>query len=307
MILSNKRGSLLMALTSLSLLCAPCALASSQTGAASIVRSDNGKPVAASHINKAVIESGLVARLEPGSSLQLYDVRVTAKVPSAVMLSASSEFLTVAVLKGTIESGKISADAGQLIVWPMDSKTPQRYSYDIGRLLASSSPAIDESLRADMEPVLKQQQRALYWGKLQPANTNVRAPLSPALETVRRKYVFSPSTVEARRAAVGDQAVASRDVADKFLSALAGRDSETVAELLDPTLFHAKGSSAGWMESRAHFARKLTGSSLPGKLKHYTLEKGEKNSWTVLAGGKTYVLEQAGNGTFPFVKKLEAE
>lgn len=294
------------ALLTATLLCSTAALAAPHAKGVTLLRSDSGKPVAAKNLGRSVLDSGIVARLPEGASLTLFDISLTAREPSAVMLSASSEFLTAAVLTGSIASGSQQANAGQLLTWPMDSKEPQRFSYDLGRLLASSSPAIDAQLRADMEPVLQAQQRAIFWGKLQPAGANVRAPMSPALESLRREYLFTPAAIEARRAGGGDQAAVSREVAEQFVAALARRDSVTVADLLDPSLFQKNGTE-GWMEKRDLFAKNLTSGNLPARLKQSKLEAKGDLQWDVRAGKKTYLLEQSGkSGSFPFVTKLEA-
>lgn len=271
-----------------------------------ITRTDNGKAVAVSALNNAAMTTSLIARLGAGETLKFFDTTIKADAPSAVLLTASSDYLSAAVLKGKVTSDSLTAEAGQLISWPMDVKKPQRFHYDIGRLLASSTPAIDDQLRADMEPALRSQQRAIFWGKLQPAAMNMRAPQSPIVEEIRRGYVQSPAAIEARRATAGDEKLTRKEVANKFVAALVSRDSDTVAELLDPALFKA-GNPESWMQSRLSFARKLTASSLPSKLKGYALKESGSAKWSVVADGKTFVMEQQSLNAFPFIRKFEAQ
>jgi hypothetical protein len=283
-----------------------CAGGHSHAAGSSIVRSDNGAPVAEENISKTIMESGLLARLDAKQSLKLYDTTLTAKTPAIVLLSASAEFLTFAVLQGTVESGGMQAEVGQLITWPMDSKEPQRFYYDLGRLMASSSPAIDPSLREDMMAALKDQERAVFWGKLQPATTNIRAPLSPNIEAMRREYVYNSNAMYVRRTAGGDHAVASKEVANNFITALINRDNKTVANLLDPAMFKTEGEHL-WMQNRESFAKKLTSSALPAKLKNATLTQQDEHAWAISSGRENYVLEQTDKGSFPFVNKMEAK
>ncbi len=101
-----------------------------------------------------------------------------------------------------------------------------------------------------------------YWGLIEPVNLNVSAPVAPAMEAVRTSYLGNDAIAALRREANGNPQILAALTAKRFASALASRDSATVASLIDPKPFTDTGAEVeAWQAARSAFATKLVADS----------------------------------------------
>lgn len=285
-------------------------LAALPVNAAEVTRLSDGHSIK-SHYVAELTQSSLLVRLVAGESFSILDISVQSVEPSLVVLSASSASISAAVLSGVITSASTKAGAGQLLAWNIDSNTaPEVSMFDISRLLASSTLAQNSEIQAELQPAIEQQQKDIYWGRLEPIGANLQAPLPPVVEAGRRDMLLTPTLIELRRAAAGKPDSLSKLVAEKFLVALRQGDISQVSELLSPALFSEGGANGpGWQELRLRFARQLVRGRLPAAMRSASLEPVTLGQWrAVTPHAKSYLLTQsAAAETFPFIESLKAE
>lgn len=275
-----------------------------------VSRVDDGQAISTS-AEQSLCETSLLVQLQPDQEFHIYDLALKAREPSMVVLSASSSTLSAAVLNGQIEASGVPARAGALLAWSMDSKEPpQVFTYDIGRLLASSQLAHNNELRSAMLPALQRQQRDLFWGRLEPIGANLQAPVLPKIEALRRDVMLTPVLIEIRRAAGGDAASLERRVAEKFVHALGTKDHATLRDLLDPSLFAPQqGTGQEWNSLRERFATRLVAGRMPKSMRGANLTQQEPRLWHAeTLDHKIYLLQLAKEtDSFPFVQSLEVK
>ncbi len=234
----------------------------------SLVRTDTGRNVAADALDRTLGRSGVFARLEAGESLSFLGLSLTSAADSAVFVSASADFVFAACLEGEIRVGEAEAGPGKLILWQPGGAAPQSFNFDVKRFLATTSISLDAGLQSSLDALVARQKRLMFWGVLQPVNLNVQAVRAPVIEPARRAYLRRPAVIQLRlrHRTMGELA---RGVAAKFVGALRDGDAETVADLLDPTLFVAKGAgiaSGSWQSVRRAFAARLAGQNWRARL-----------------------------------------
>jgi hypothetical protein len=198
-------------------------------------------------------------KLAAGEHITLYGNDYVARAPTLAVSVLSSEFLTVAVLDGTLADAKIVAKAGEALVTPLDGKGTQRFAFDARRLAATLPPQWATEVGPSLDRVAARQKRARFWGRLEPVNVNATAPTSPQLEGVRASYLGNDTIVALRREANGNPQTLAALTAKRFAEALAAGDARAVADLIDPKPFTASGATAtAWQAARLDFATKLT-------------------------------------------------
>ncbi|MEJ0062271.1 MAG: hypothetical protein WDO70_03485 [Alphaproteobacteria bacterium] len=114
------------------------------SAAPTIKRSDTGSVQKTSKLEDLLCNTNFVVELPAGESLPVFDIPLSAAENAAFHISVSSEAITVAVLSGRVSSGDAAAGVGEALSWPIDSATPRTVRFDVGRLMASSTPAIDQ-------------------------------------------------------------------------------------------------------------------------------------------------------------------
>jgi hypothetical protein len=110
--------------------------------------------------------------------------------------------------------------------------------------------------------------------------------------------------VELRRAAGGRVERQRQLVAERFVTALAAGDTETVTALIDPEPFVQTG--AGWTATRAAYARDLTGGPLAAALQTAVVAKAEDGSFAVTRGETRWRLATIERDNMTFVASLGA-
>jgi len=148
-----------------------------------------------------------------------------------------------------------------LILWQPGGAAPESFDFDVKRFLSTTSIGLDAALQTSLDALVVRQKKLMYWGALQPVNLNIQSLKAPVIETARRSYLRRPTVIQLRlrHRALSELA---RGAAAKFVGALRKGDVETVADLLDPTLFVAKGGSVAtgnWNSVRRAFAARLAG------------------------------------------------
>ncbi len=273
-------------------------------------RTDDQREIAYKDVEDTLPTSSVVAKLAAQKELGFFGAQVTAAADSTVFLSLSSEYLMAACLVGAISAGSVSAGPGQVVVWRATSGTPAAFDFDVDRFLATTSLAIDPKTRSALERVSKAQKRLVFWGLLQPGAVNVRSPVAPDLERVRRGYLLAPTVIRLRREAGGDTAKLARLVAKRFLTGIVdGEPLEPVKSLLSPNLFQAPGQALeieSWRMLRGEFAAALARDRLPRVLAGFTIEASDDDmQWLVRTPQETYGLRLEQIDDMVFIEALE--
>lgn len=198
-------------------------------------------------------------KLAAGESATLYGTNYNATAPSIAIVALSSELVTVAVIDGAIADGKQVAMAGQALVSPIDGTGSRRFGFDARRLAATLPPAWAGDAAAPLDRIAARQKRARFWGLLEPVNLNASAPGAVPIEAVRQSYLANAVIAGLRRGAKGNPQALARLTATTFADAVARRDTDTVAALLDPKPFtDSNATAADWQAARTLFATRLT-------------------------------------------------
>ncbi len=272
-------------------------------------RTDDQREIAYEDLEDVLPTSSVVAKLAAQKEMGFFDVRVTAAADSTVFLSLSSEYLMAACLEGAISAGPVSAGPGQVVVWRATSGAPATFDFDVDRFLATTSLAIDPKTRSALERVSQAQKRLMFWGLLQPGSVNVRSPVSPVVEGMRRAYLLAPTVIHLRREAGEDTAKLARLVAQRFLTGIVEREPEPVESLLSPNLFQGRDQALdpeSWRMLRSEFAAALIRDRLPQLLAGFMIEaSGEEMRWLVRTPRETYRLRLEQLDDMVFVEALE--
>jgi hypothetical protein len=229
------------------------------------IRTSDGVAVDVAQTEAALSASSLSVKSPAGARWSVYGIDVYTPLASQIFLSASSELITIATLAGAAhikDAGVLQP--GQAAVMMIATGKLQRTEFDARRLAASSSPVVAAEFTRLLEPVMAKQQRRRWWGYYTPMGINASAPVPAALESLRRDYLLDPAVVRLRRDAAGNLQQQRQLTAERFVTALAAHDANTVAGLVDPSVFIQVGT--GWMATRAGYAQQLTGSKLATQL-----------------------------------------
>lgn len=200
----------------------------------------------------------ILLKIEATEQASAFGLTWRASTPSLAIVSLSSELVTIAVVDGALSQDSIVAHAGQAIVTPIDKGRPQRFGFDARRLAATLPPDWANQTSALLERIAARQARQRFWGLIEPVNTNASAPVVPQFETVRASYLNNATIVAIRREAKEDAQALARLTAAAFAKAIAERDPEAVAALIDPKPFTDSNAIADdWQAARIGFANRL--------------------------------------------------
>ncbi len=279
--------------------------------AVALKRIDDGREIAYQDLERVLTESGVVASLAEGDRLGVFGTDLTARADSKVFLALSSEYFTAACLGGAIESGSASAEPGQTFIVHIDRRSLETFYFDVERFLATTYLALDPEIRSTLEGVATSHARLKFWGLLRPVGLNARAPVSPAIEQIRRSYLLTPTVVRLRREAAGESAKLARLVAERFVGGLVEKDLEPIESLLSPRLFQSETQPYNretWQRLRSRIAQTLVDGGLPEDLAEAEIEAtGDGSGFRVIARERTYRLNLMKIDGMFFVEALEPE
>lgn len=259
-------------------------------------------------IGQALARGAVLARLEAGDAFDLLGGTIAAREAATVYLAASSEFVSAAVLRGTVSVDGRQGEAGHVFVRPVAGARTERFSFDVRAFEAATPAALNEAEHGELEALRARQDRRIFWGGLERTGFDAQSPTGDAmLEAVRRDYLLRPAVMEVRRSAQGDAQQLARETAARFVSGLAARDEATVEALLSPLLFAEGGrGQAQWLEARRRFAGDLVRGGLPAVLARATVGDGDLASGFEVEGvDRPWRLELQSLDTMVFVKALE--
>ncbi len=274
-------------------------------------RIDDGRAIAYQDLERILTESGVIASLAEGDQLGVFGTDLKARADSKVFLALSSEYFVAACLGGAIESGSASAEPGQVLVLHVDQRSFETFYFDVERFLATTYLALDPEIRSTLEGVATSHARLKFWGLLSPVGRNARAPVSPAIEEIRRSYLLTPTVVRLRREAAGDSAKLARLVAERFVGGVVEKEVEPIKSLLSPLLFQGETEAYDretWQMLRLRFVKTLVEGSLPGDLAQSEIQATEDNNrFQIIARERTYRLSLTAIDGMHFVAALEPE
>ena len=274
-------------------------------------RIDDGRAIAYPDLERILTESGVVASFAEGDRLAVFGTELIARADSKVFLALSSEFFSAACLGGAIDSENSSAEPGQVLVLHLDRRSFQTFYFDVERFLATTYLALDPEIRSTLEGVATSHARLKFWGLLSPVGRNARAPVSPAIEEIRRSYLLAPTVVRLRREAAGDSAKLARLVAERFVGGVVEKEVEPIKSLLSPLLFQSETEAYDretWQMLRLRFVKTLVEGSLPGDLAQSEIQATEdSNRFRIIARERTYRLSLTAIDGMHFVAALEPE
>jgi hypothetical protein len=240
-----------------------------------LVFSDTGDAVPASYLHPALTQGGVIATLQAGEHIHPLGLAIEAKNIATLYLSLSSQFLSVACLKGEVSHSQFKARSGEVIVHDYSTKNTDLYAFDIERFLGSTSLVIDRSLRQSLRNTARSQRYKKFFGLLEPVYINAQAPVSPMVEASARDMLLHETIVSLRQQTEGDQRRLSYETAFRFAEALHRRDTDILSALLHPLPFSlSEDKNAEWLSTRHAFATKLAESSLPYKIRDARLREG---------------------------------
>ena len=270
--------------------------------AQTVVRLSDNVPLEPTMAGPALAGGPVALTLPAGGAATLLGAAVSSRSGGLAYVAASADDVTFADVGGDLHVGRVSLRPGQAAVVSLRTGRIERFEFDAARFIASAPPTLASDVQARLQPVAAQQRRRLFWGLLSPTGVNARAPGSAAMEAARESYLMYPALLDIRARAGADAGAARRLTAGRFVQALADRDFETVASLMDPEPFLAAGPQ--WAGARRDFARGLTSGALPGRLAGAEVAPGA-DGFTVAGAGQTYSLAFVERDGVVFVSRLE--
>lgn len=226
------------------------------------------------------------------------------------VLGYSSEVAYVAVISGEIVVDGRTARRGRMVLLPPLGGRAQIERFDAARFAASwPEPAREAhaSSYAQLAGLAQAQGRGISLGRLGRTRLNVAAPGSADQELAARTVKGNEAVRAIRFANVATPAEVEQAVAQSFVAALAARDADTVASLMDPVPFGNTDLRGGAGEARLAMARLLVARrDWPALLAGAQLSRiGAGNDWTVRSNGASGVLRLRPMGDFVFVRTIE--
>lgn len=246
-----------------------------------------------------------------GETVTVHGLTYKATRDGVAYVSLSSEYVSVAVLSGRLKSGRVSATAGDILVTPIEGTRAERFMFDGAKLEQTMSPDLLPEAAPLLTPIVARQKRQRFFGLIEPVGLNADSPAPPAIENVRRDYLSPDIVVDLRHQAGGDPAKLNDLTAHRFIAAVAAKDTDSVAALLDPKPFtDASRDPGAWRNARAGFAGQLvTQPGLADQLANVNLTPDPQNpgAWIVDNGTwSLYRLRIVDRDRAAYVGSLEA-
>lgn len=279
------------------------ALAAAGAGAAeaqTLRRAEDGAAASGS-VEDALRAGSLLVALAPGESLTAFGFTFEAKAQTSAHVSASSEYVTFAVLSGQVRSGRARARAGRAIVGGLASGQARSYAFDLARLVGTAPPAVAEEIAQAAAPAMRRRRWLDFIGYYEPVGVNTAAPSAAALEPVRRTLLLEPEVLALRRNTPPEEQRGA--VAARFTDRLAARDAAAVASLIDPAPFISVGRD--WAEARAAFAQELVSADGVGALEGERTVTEEGDAMVVASSSARLRLGLIEREGFTFVESVE--
>ena len=274
-----------------------------------LLRTETSASTDASSISAALSRGTVIARLDPGETLSLMAGEISALEPTTLYLAASSEFMSVAVLRGSVTLSGETGRAGDVFVRSIAGSRLERFAFDTGAFRAATPPsALRGEDIASLDALQVEQARRIFWGGLERTGFDAQAPSGdPMMEAVRRDYLLRPAVMDVRAVAQGDPDVLGREAAGRFVSGLAARDAVTVEALLSPTLFtDGDRRQTEWLDDRSAFARDLVAGGMPATLSGAVIgEGGLSEGYAVDVNGAPWRVRLQPLDSMVFVTALE--
>jgi hypothetical protein len=278
---------------------------SAGASALEIASTHAGSSVGSAGSESALVDGPMLVRLDAGEAWVVFGSKVHAVAASELHVSASSEFISFAILSGQARVGDSALlRPGQTALVVIATGAIEVFAFDAERLAASAPPVTAERIGLALAPIIAAQRRARFWGLYEQIGLNARASSAPAVEALRRTYLLDREVIGARLGAKGNQEVRALAVAQRFLSALQTGDVAAAAALMDPAPFAAAGD--GWRGTRTTFARNLASASLAAELRAAILEpiSGER-AFRVAGAARPWILSTVERSGATFVAALE--
>ena len=193
--------------------------------------------VSVDDVNRAAAADWLVVSFEPGQQLTVWDVPLTADVPTTAIIGCSSEYQFAMVLDGQLRRDELIAGQGKAMFW-----SPQVGSK--ARVMEFSARDQQKSLRASgrgdladrLNDFAASQDRRRWWGLVRPMKLNIGAPMKVSVDNARKSYLMQPEVLHLRQAAANPADIPRVTAWAMFDHLRAGR-TEEIAQLLSPELF----------------------------------------------------------------------
>lgn len=272
-----------------------------------VERFEDGHIIPPDEIGRQLAKSWIVARLDSGAKIVLWDVSLQAREESAVLCGASSSFIFSAVLKGRLAfNDQLTAGEGRTFVWQhTGSSALQVFEFSARDLARSFGNSGRHDLADLLKPAARKQDRLRFWGVLRPTSLNVSMPTNPTLENLRKSYLTQPEVVAARRSAtiIGELA---DNVAKGFLASVIKRDADAVGQFVTPAFFREAAKAGRLQEARREFALMLLDQPWVKSVDPQSLRQTDDTLiYLFQSGGKLFAMELEVFDASVFVSAIE--
>lgn len=180
---------------------------------------------------------------------------------ASAIVGSSSDTIYIAVANGEARVDGLSAGAGQAILLQPMGAAPSVVTFDAERLAALFGPQPPESLRgvvADLMAAADDQSLGIFFGLYERTVLDLQNPGGARVEAARASVMGAPEVVRIRYSGVNDPAQIEAMVVERARAALAARDANALAQLLDPAPYGGDDLGGGGEEARLVVARELT-------------------------------------------------
>lgn len=224
----------------------------------------------------------------------------------------ASDSAYLLVISGRVEAEGHSAKVGDALIIPPYKQGVSKLKFDAGRLqssLINDRFPLTETISANLEGLVKRQQRQIFFGLYTPTRLNLAAPNSASAELARRSLVGGEVVQSIRFSTSGTAEAVESSVVSAFQTALAQGDAPTVATLLDPSAFGIGDLRSGGAAARRVLANRLVASqdwSL--LLEQGDFEKADQQAvWRLQTNTEAFALALKTVGDFTYISYLKKE
>lgn len=223
------------------------------------------------------------------------------------IMGYAADVAYVVVAQGSASAGSSIAKKGSMLLLPPLGKKPTVARYDAERLMSAqhSVEAMPANLRQLFSDVAKGQSLGILTGRLGRTNFNVAASGNARNELARRSVVGGKALRDIRFSKTENQSQIEQRVVETFARALMAKDTETIAELLDPLTFGESNLNNGGAQARLVMAGILAAEqNWSSALAGYQVQKSG-DVWNVTGSQQRASFQLRTTTDFVFVKSVQ--
>lgn len=213
----------------------------------SVVRTrGDAAPVEWDRLDATALDEPVLVTADGPVAVPFFGRTVWMDAGTTAFFGASPDTLYVACLDGRVADATalgvtgetrpaVEASAGRLLLWTPADPAPRSHAFDATYLRGSVDLVDAPNAEAALADLERQQERRIWWGRLQPTGVNAVAS-TPAAQNAQRAAYLQNADVVGLRFNPADPDTLAQRVANAFVAALRDGDGDRAARLMSPRL-----------------------------------------------------------------------